>query len=296
MIRMVHFLGKSRTGWLGAGLLIGAIPLLCIKIRQVEDLNLFHPNEAMYPNPIVALQRHPLKDCIQAVHFLSKDGTRLDAWYIPPSLDNAPTVVFAHGNGGNIGDRLSVIRIFTKAGYGFLAFDYRGYGKSGGVPSEQGMYQDMEAASRYLATAQHTPIAKQIALGESLGSGVVVDVATRLPFRAVVIYATLTSTPDVAEYLLKDTSWRALPVQLLMTQRFDSLSKIENIHSPLIIMHGTDDHMMPLRMPKTLYAKAKAPYKKLLIIPGAGHNNVLERGAEPLLKSLRQLLNQSKAG
>jgi pimeloyl-ACP methyl ester carboxylesterase len=293
---MIHFGPKSRAGWTCAILAPGsAILLLCLGFRHIEDINLFHPEEAIYPNPVSALQGHLLKDRIQDVRFQSRDGTMLDAWYIPPR-ENNPTVVFAHGNGGNIGDRLSVIEIFTRAGYGFFAFDYRGYGKSEGVPSEQGLYQDMEAASHYLKTVQHTPLSKQIALGGSLGSGVVVDVATRLPFRAVVIFATLTSTPDVAEYILRNTYGRYLPVQFIMAQRFDSLSKVGKIQSPLIIMHGTNDHMMPLWMPKALYAKAKTPYKKLLIIPGAGHNDVLERGSASLLQSLHELLQQSQTG
>jgi uncharacterized protein len=175
-----------------------------------------------------------------------------------------------------------------------LAFDYRGYGKSGGLPSEQGLYQDLEAASHYLENVKYIPLSQQIALGGSLGSSVVIDVATRLRFRAVVIYAVLTSAPDVAEYLYQKTHWRFFPIKNIMQQRFDSLSKIQNIRSPLIIMHGTADHMMPLWMPKTLFSKAKVPYKQLMIIPNAGHNDVLEIGINPLLKNLHQLLSKTQ--
>jgi hypothetical protein len=246
----------------------------------------------MYPDPIQALAFSPLKNEIQDVTFKAKDGTLLDAWYIPPKQD-AQTILFAHGNAGNIADRLSAMSVFSNAGYGFLAFDYRGYGRSQGQPSEQGLYWDLEAASRYLATVKKTPLSKQIALGESLGSSVVVDVATRLPFRAVVIFSTLTSISDVAEYFLKEKVWRFLPGKQLMQCRFNSLSKIAKIHSPLIIMHGMNDLMMPVWMPKALYTKAKTPYKKLLLIPGAGHNDVLELGQDKLLAELRQLLKDT---
>jgi fermentation-respiration switch protein FrsA (DUF1100 family) len=186
-----------------------------------------------------------------------------------------------------------VIDLFTKVGYGFLAFDYRGYGKSKGIPSEQGLYQDLEATSHYLENVKHVPLSQQIALGGSLGSSVVIDVATRLRFRAVVIYAVLTSAPDVAEYLYQKTNWRFFPIKNVMQQRFDSLSKIQKVRSPLIIMHGTADHMMPLWMPKALFNRAAAPYKKLLIIPDAGHNDVLERGINSLQKQLQLLLTQT---
>lgn len=288
------FLPQTKKQWLVLVLvLIGTIAIWNRLVYQLEMQNLFHPNITDYPNPTQALIHNPLRSKVQDVNFKAKDGTQLDAWYVPAKA-NCPTIIFAHGNAGNIADRSHVVDLFTKAGYGFLAFDYRGYGKSEGVPSEQGLYQDLEAASHYLENVKQIPLSQQIALGGSLGSSVVIDVATRLHFRAVVIYAVLTSAPDVAEYLYQKTNWRFFPIKNMMQQRFDSLSKVQKVRSPLIIMHGTTDHMMPLWMPKALLSKAKVPYKQLLIIPNAGHNDVLELGIDQLLKQLHQLLLETK--
>lgn len=291
---MSSFLPTSKEQWAGLALILTiATTIWLIAFQRMETQGLYHPDSTNYPNPTAALTYSPLKSSIQDVYFKAQDGTLLNAWYVPPK-PNYPTLVFAHGNGGNIGNRLYVIDLFTRAGYGFLAFDYRGYGNSKGALSEKGLYQDLEAASRYLSNVQQTSLSKQIALGESLGSGVAVDVAAHLPFRAVVIFSTLTSAPDVAEHLISNSPWRILPIQLLMQQRFDSLSKIQKVRSPLIIMHGLQDQMMPVQMPKALFTKATTKYKKLLLIPGAEHNDVLDLGADRLLNTLHQLLMETK--
>jgi hypothetical protein len=260
---------------------------------SLEERSLYHPDMAGFPtSPLEAVILPAFKAKIQDVYFKASDGVRLNGWYIPAE-SGKPSFVFAHGNGGNIGDRWTIVKILAGRGYGVLAFDYRGYGKSEGTPGEAGLYRDMEAASHYLLNEQQIPYSQQIALGESIGSGVAVDLATRIPYRAVVLYSAYTSLPAVAAHL-RDThqlGWLGvLPLRFIMRQHFDSLSKINQIQSPLLIMHGEDDDMMPLSMPRALYDQATAPYKKLLIIPNAGHNDVFHEGADRLLDELEQLL------
>lgn len=267
------------------------IPVAVWAAIGLEGRALYHPDMTSYPsNPLAGVHDLEFKARIQDAYFTASDGIRLNGWFIP-ARDNKPTVVFAHGNGGNLGDRWTVMRMFTDRGYGFLAFDYRGYGNSQGIPEEQGLYRDMEAASRFLADEKQIPVQNQIALGGSLGSGVVVDVATRWPYKAVVIYAAYTSTPAVAAHLRNQhVPWLGfIPLQKLMRQQFNSLEKIEKVKSPLIIMHGDKDAMMPLTMPEALYRKASVPNKKLLIIKGSGHNEVFHEGAEQLFTSLARL-------
>lgn len=298
MVKPLTGLKLRRNRWLVLVALVMA--LICIvllilwqNISAYERSRVYHPELTAFPQePLKAVQHRALGARIEDIYFQTRDNVRLNAWFIP-AKPGKPTIIYAHGNSGNMGDRVDVMELFTRQGYGFLAFDYRGYGKSQGVPSEQGLYRDLEAASQYLIRQKHIPVSQQIALGGSLGSGVVVDVATRIPFRAVIIFATLTSTPDVAEHLFRNTKWRYVPFQLGMQHRFESEKKIQNIQSPLIIMHGAEDQMMPLRMPETLFKKAKTPYKKLIVIKHANHDNVLIQGKNELLTALQTLLTQT---
>jgi fermentation-respiration switch protein FrsA (DUF1100 family) len=263
---------------------------------SLEERSLYHPDMAGFPkNPLDAIVLPDFRVKVQEVYFNTSDNVRLNGWYIP-AASGKPSFVFAHGNGGNIGDRWTIVQRLASRGYGVLALDYRGYGRSEGSPSEAGLYRDMEAASNYLLTERQVPYSQQIALGGSIGSGVAVDVATRIPYRAVVLYAAYTSTPDVAAHL-RDThqlGWLGvLPLRFIMRQHFDSLSKMHQIQSPLLIMHGENDEMMPLSMPRALYGQAASPYKKLLIIPDAGHNDVFHEGADRMLDELEQLLAET---
>lgn len=267
-------------------------------IGPLENWNLYYPNFGDFPKgPAQALQLKPVAR-LENVYFSTADGVKLNGWFVPPAKATMPTILFAHGNSGNIGDQIGVMQQFIRRGYGFFAFDYRGYGKSEGTPSEKGLFQDITAASDYLSHIRYIPPGQQIALGGSLGSAVVIDAATHIPFRAVIAYSTLTSAPAVAD-ALRDSGkmgWlKILPLQRIMRQTYDSLSKVGHITTPLIIMHGDHDHMMPLSMPKALYAKAASPHKMLLIIPNAGHESVIYQGEATLFAHLTQLLAQTQS-
>lgn len=273
------------------------MPGLIWALGAFESHCLFHPGSSDYSaNPMAAIAQHPLRNQVQEVFFNTSDGQTVNGWFVPAQT-RMPTIVFAHGNGGNIGDRYAMMLPFLRKGYGFLTFDYRGYGKSTGVPSESGFYQDMQAVSDYLQHVQGISPNRQIAMGESIGSAVAVEASTHIPFRAVVLFSALTNTPAVASHL-RDTNngfgWLSVfPIDVIMQQRFDSLAKMNRVHAPLIIMHGSEDAMMPLAMPKALYARAGSVNKKLLIIPQAGHNNVLMLGEYQLLSALDDLLRDT---
>lgn len=288
----------SKRDQIGLGLLVLLLPCLVYVFSTFEGRCLFHPDSSDYPeNPMAAIANNPLRQVVKEIYFNTPDGQRLNGWFVP-ARNRKPTILFAHGNGGNIGDRYSMLLPFIQQGYGFLAFDYRGYGKSTGTPSEAGMYRDMQAASDYLAREKRIQPSEQIAMGESLGSAVAVEAATHIPFRAVILFSTLTNTPEVADYLQNRFGWgwlRIVPLHNIMQQRFDSLSRIKRIHAPLIVMHGDADTMMPLSMPRALYAQATSPNKKLLIIQQAGHNNVLMLGADRLIPVLDALLMDGQA-
>jgi alpha-beta hydrolase superfamily lysophospholipase len=123
-----------------------------------------------------------------------------------------------------------------------------------------------------------------------------VESATHIPYRAIVIFSALTSAPEVAEHLKGKflPALALIPVRPLMQERFDSASRIAQVHSPLLIMHGEADEMMPLSMPKTLYSRTKVSCKKLLVIPGGGHNTVFYLGEEAFFIELKKLLQGSE--
>jgi uncharacterized protein len=114
-----------------------------------------------------ALKGSTLKNKVKEIYFKTKDGERLNGWFIPPS-NNRSVILYVHGSGGNIGDRWAVMLPFVKKGYGFFMFDYRGYGKSTGNPTEQGLYTDVQAASNYLEVEKNIPRSEQVILGGSL--------------------------------------------------------------------------------------------------------------------------------
>ncbi len=257
---------------------LGALALLLVVIMQVfariEAQNLYFPQETDFPNPTDALTKSRFARRIQVVQFEAIDGTRLSGWYVP-APKHRPTVVYAHGNGGNIGDRWDVLDAFVAKDYGFFIFDYRGFGQSEGTPSEEGLYKDMDAAVYWLQSQKHVPVSEQIAVGASLGGAVVVDAASRQPFKAVAIHSTFTSAPAVAAYW-KDhgqMAWlNTLPLHRVMQQKFDSVAKIGQVTSPLLVAHQGQDPKIPLDMVFELYdAATHARLKMMAIEPGNRH-------------------------
>ena len=237
---------------------------------------------------------------IHNVYFPATDGTRLNGWYIPAS-PGYPTAVFAHGNGGNMGWCEGVLRVFSRTGYGILAFDYRGYGNSSGTPSEKGVYSDFEGASRYLTQTQHIPRAKQIAAGQSLGAAVAIDAASRNRYMALVAMAPFSSMPNEVRYLREQgrlgalDTFHTVPVEKLMVSKFDSIHKISRVHSPVLLVHGDEDTYVPTMMSYQLYSKVTAPCKKRVIIQGADHRAVFTHHPQQVMDALHTLLTCSKA-
>jgi len=199
--------------------------------------------------------------------FRAKDGTSLHGWFVPHQNPRA-IVLFAHGNAGNLSHRAETLRILNERHQlSVMIFDYRGFGRSEGSPSEKGSLQDARAARKWLS--QRTGVAEKeiVLLGRSLGGGVMVDLAARDDARGLVLASTFSSLPDVARHAMP-----LVPVRLLMTNRFNSLSKIENYHGPLLQSHGDQDNLIPLRLANRLFKAANGP-KRFITIEGGDHNS-----------------------
>jgi len=194
------------------------------------------------------------------------DGLTLHAWWVPSTAGRLATL-FLHGNGGNLTHRLGHIEAIREAGSSVLMLDYRGYGRSEGWPTEAGLYRDADAAYRHLQELGYPP--DRIVLhGESLGTAVAVELASRRPCAGMILEAPFPSAVDVA--------WRVLPLLgPLVARGFDSKRRIAAFQRPLLVIHGTRDEVIPLEFGRRVYEAAPGP-KWFWAVEGAGHNDLLE--------------------
>jgi uncharacterized protein len=201
--------------------------------------------------------------------FQAADGTKLHGWYVPCEKPTA-TVLFLHGNAGNLTDRAAILeRLHEVVGASVLILDYRGYGRSAGKPSEKGILSDARAARAWLAKKENLAEKEIVLMGESLGGGVAVDLAAADGARALVLISTFSSLPDVAAY-----HHPYFPVRLLMRTRLDSASKIPNYRGPLLQFHGRTDGIVPFEYGKKLFDAANEP-KELIVSEHHDHNDFL---------------------
>ncbi|HQU46496.1 MAG: hypothetical protein B7Z73_12185 [Planctomycetia bacterium 21-64-5] len=206
---------------------------------------------------------------VERVHFQAADGTRLHGWYFPHRGSRA-VVLFACGNGGNISYRAERLAHFCRRqNVALFAFDYRGYGLSEGQPNESGVLLDARAARAWLATRAGVAETDIVLMGESLGGGVMVDLASRDGARGLILERTFTSLPDVGAI-----HFPFIPVRLLMRSRLDSLSKIAAYHGPLLMCHGDVDEIIPFELGRRLFEAANEP-KRFVVLGGVGHNEPL---------------------
>ncbi len=194
----------------------------------------------------------------------TSDGVAIAAWYVPHAAAKG-SVIFCHGNAGNISDRLESLKLLHRAGLNVLIFDYRGYGRSEGRPTETGTYQDAESAWTYLVQVKKQSPDQIVLFGRSLGGAVAIELAGRHTPAALVVESTFTSLLDIGRI-----HYPFLPVRWLLTYRYDSLSKVPGIGCPKLFIHGREDELIPLANGRALFAAAARP-KEFLETPG-GHN------------------------
>ena len=207
---------------------------------------------------------------VQEVELNTPDGLNVLAWYAPPPLGR-PTVAIFHGNGGSLRGLRYRLAYFKQANVGVLLLAYRGYSGSDGTPTEEGLYIDARTALNWL-NAQGIPDTSIALYGESLGSGVATRMAAEREVGIVVLESPYTSTVDVAEQ-----KFPFLPVSWLMSDRYESLSRIKAVSEPLLIMHGAVDQVVPQDLGRRLFAAANQP-KEGFWPQGAGHGDIFDKG------------------
>jgi fermentation-respiration switch protein FrsA (DUF1100 family) len=236
---------------------------------------LFQRSMLYYPDTLRPRLEDWRASDMEEVTLETEDGLSLNAWYRAAAAGKR-TIVHFHGNAGHIGGRAIKLRQFRDAGLGLLLVEYRGYGGNPGKPSEEGLYRDARAALAFL-TARGLRPADLVLYGESLGSGVVVELAEKeaaagRPVGAVVLEAPYSSMVDAGAY-----HYPYLPARLLVRDRYASVEKIARVGCPVLILHGDQDQTVPIALGKRLFEAAREP-KKGVWIPGAGHINLYDYG------------------
>ncbi len=199
------------------------------------------------------------------VYLYTDDGFRLHGWYVP-AKESRGSVLFFHGNAGNISGRLESIMIFNNLGLNVFIFDYRGYGRSEGKPGEQGTYKDAIAAWRYLTEVQDKNPHKVILFGRSLGGGVAAWLASEVNAGGVVLESGFTSTVDLASEI-----YPFIPVNWLMRIRYPTIDYLQKIEMPVLIAHSRGDEVIPYHHGEKLFETASEP--KYFLEMRGGHND-----------------------
>ena len=221
----------------------------------------------------------------EEIVFEAGDGVSLSGWYIPATAERG-IILFCHGNAGNISHRLDSLKIFHDLGMSVLIFDYRGYGKSEGRPSETGTYLDASAAWDYLVDVKRKSPARIIIFGRSLGGAVAAELAMRKRPAGVIIESSFRSLPELGK---KFYPW--LPVRLLARFRYSTLDKVVSIGCPKLIVHSPEDEIVPFAHGRAIYEKA-APPKEFLEITG-GHNDGFRVSGDIYTEGLKRFLENA---
>ena len=211
-------------------------------------------------------------------------GEKLHSWFVPAPQARG-VVLFFHGNAGSISHRLDYLRMFRELGFSILIFDYRGYGKSSGEPSEIGTYQDAEAAWNYLVETKRIAPSSIVLYGESLGGAVAAWLAARVKPRALIITSTFTSLPDLGAKL-----YPLFPVRLLTRYEYNAKKYLQAATCPVLIVHSREDEIVPFEHGEQLYTAAHEP-KQLLEIHG-GHNTSLILSRDLWMKGVGAFLDR----
>lgn len=220
-------------------------------------------------------------------------GGQIHGWWMPAKKSNLGTLLYLHGRGLNIGSNINQAYQFQKLGFSVLLIDYRGYGKSkGNFPTETQLYQDAEIAWNYLVNQQKIPPHQIFIYGHSLGGAVAIELAVKHPEAAGVIVQN--SFTSMANTIARYPYVRIFPINLILTNRFDSINKVKSLRIPVLFVHGVGDPLIPYTMSEKLYKAAPYP-KQLLLIPGAKHNNGdLFFNNNQYRKAIQNFINSSK--
>lgn len=250
---------------------------MVVYIRYLERRSIFYPMRQIETTPdIIGLD-------YEDIYFNAEDGIRLNGWLVK-NPQATSTLIFFHGNAGNISHRLDKLAFFHQLGLNTFIVDYRGYGRSEGKPSEEGIYKDGRAAYDYLLSRTDLG-GKKIAYGESLGSTVAIDLGLHRQLDAVIVDSAFSSAKGMAKVIFP------LIPSFLLRSKFDSSAKVKDITVPKLFIHSINDEIVPFLLGEELFKSASYP-KDFLAITG-GHNTGFMESKDLMKESLRDFLSKA---
>jgi fermentation-respiration switch protein FrsA (DUF1100 family) len=259
---------------------VSALLIWTIVLMIFEEKFIYFPQK--YPNGAYdQAQSIPnLRDC----WIKTADSVTIHAWFAPAESAKV-TFVVSHGNAGNISHRYPLLRSLQKHGFNVLMYDYRGYGRSEGTPTEEGIYKDGLAAFDYAESLPEARTNRVVLWGTSLGGAVAIDVATHRHAAGLILESTFTSANDVARI-----AYPFLPVQFFMHTKLNSLEKIPTLALPILMMHGARDSIIPIGLSRRLFDAANEP-KDFYEIPNADHNDTFFIGGEEYFSRISRFIS-----
>jgi fermentation-respiration switch protein FrsA (DUF1100 family) len=253
------------------------IYLLCLALAVVVSFYLFYPKVedffVFFPQKKFDFVPEGFRLTYRDVYFDTEDGKSLHGWFFPLP-QGGPVILYCHGNAGNISHRLDQVSRLLGKNLQVFMFDYRGYGRSVGSPSEKGIYADGVAAYDYLVAKEGLSPDNIVLYGHSLGAAVVVEVALRRKVKSLILESAFTSTREMAKTMF--LFWFFSP---FVPVHYNSVEKLPRIQVPVLIMHGEADEIVPFSLGERLYGAARAP-KFFFPLKGAGHNDTYLVGGD----------------
>ena len=247
---------------------------------MLDQLFVYHP-DAWEDRDWARISGLPLED----VWFPATDGTRLFGWYVESSGSPA-VLLWCHGNAGNIINRLDNLRELYHLGLSVFLFDYRGYGRSQGRPSEEGLYQDALGSYAYVTQARRIRPERIVLFGRSLGAAVAGEVASQRPAAGLILESSFPSVEALAMF-----HYFGLPVHWLIGARFNLADKLKHVSVPILVIHGDQDEIVPIHLGRQVFEAAKDP-KAFYVVPGADHNNLYLVGGRAYFQRLKRIVEE----
>ncbi|NEP52987.1 MAG: alpha/beta hydrolase [Moorea sp. SIO3C2] len=270
-----------------AGFIAIAYALVCTSVLLLQNRLIFCPASVIENTP--ADFGLPYEEVWLPISNKGKVD-KIHSWWIPSDSPDSKVMLYLHGNACNIGAYLEIAQRLHQVGLSLLLIDYRGYGRSEGkFPRESQLYQDAQVAWDYLVQQRGINPQDIFVYGYSLGGAIGIDLAVRnREMAGLILEGSFTSMRDMADY---EGKYGFLPINLLLTQRFDSIGKIKSIQTPIFLIHAIDDTTVPVSMSQVLFDAATVP-KQLWLVPDAGHNDLTTVATSEYQQKIQEFVTQ----
>lgn len=264
-----------------ARVLMSAAAIILVVVAAIwlgQRRLMYFPDRHLLPPGRVGLE------AVEDVRFTTADGVRLHGWFVAAERPRFTVVVF-NGNAGNRAYRGPLAAALRARGHSVLLFDYRGFGESGGSPTENGLAEDARAARAHVTSRVDVDPARLVYLGESLGTAVATRLAAEHPPAALILRSPFASMTEVGRL-----HYPMLPVAWLLRDRYASVERIGTVHCPLLVIAGDRDRIIPLAHSRALFDAAAGP-KRLVVIPGADHNDESLLAGQRMMDAIGEFLD-----